>query len=84
MAILLWIQFGSIRWQPLYKDFSSAAQILTHDFRSVRWRSIPDQNEPTADLPVDMLERLDDQLAIYGTAEVPLVNLAADAQADGA
>lgn len=48
----------------------------------MRWRPIPNQNEPSASLPVYVLEGFNDQLAIYRATEVPLINLPANTQAD--
>ena len=46
-----------------------------HDSRPMCWGTIPDQNESPTDMVVYMLERLYNQIAIYRSSKVPLINL---------
>lgn len=80
VAILFRIELRRIRRQPFDLNIPLLRQVSLHNFSPMHRRAIPNQDERSPDPASEMLQSDDQLFSIDGTIEMPLVDLAANAQ----
>jgi hypothetical protein len=83
MAVLFWIKFWRISWQEFHLNFWMIGKIGSDFFTGMNTSSIPDQNDLTWNMPLQMLESFNGLFAFDRSIKVPFVNPARQGQCHG-
>ena len=82
VAVFLWVEFRRIAWKIFSMNIWMLLQVSRYNFRSMNWRSVPNQDHRFGDVPAEMFQTANQLLRIYRAIKMTFVNLARNRQAD--
>jgi len=80
MAVLFRVEFWRISWQEFHFNFWMIGKIGSDFFTGMNTSSIPDQNNPAWNLPLQMLKSFNNLLAFDRSIKVAFVDSARKGQ----
>lgn len=82
VAIFFWVEFRRIAWKIFSMNVWMLLQVGRYDFRSMNWRSVPNQDHRFGDVPSEMFQTANQLLRIDRVIKMTFVNLARNRQAN--
>ena len=82
MAVLFRVEFWGVGWQEFHFNFRMIGKIGSDFFTDMNTSSIPNQNDLTWDIPLQMLKSFNNLFAFDRSVKVPFVDPARQGQRD--